>query len=402
MRFLSLTSILLAAAVVVFMAAGCGGDNTTQPKAMYSVIDTYAGTGIAAQGGDGLPPRQTDLYWPQDITFGPDGSSYIADWNNHRIRMIKNGVTQTIIGTGELGDGLDGPALDTKLNHPTHVSVDPTGNLIMAAWHNSKVMRYDFATKMITTICGDGQRSYGGDGGPAEDAILDLPVTTVWDSANRMYIMDQANQRIRFVENDIIDTFAGNGNVGYFGDGGLAKDAEFNLPVGQAASPTGKICIDKDNNIYVADTGNHVIRKILADEAPAPGTRPLHETNVIELFAGTPETPGSTGDGIPAIQPWDGTTKTGVRLRYPLDVAVGPDGDVFIADTYNHVVRRVDTDGIITTFAGQMAAKGYAGDGGPPSEALLNEPSGLEFDAQGNLYIADRVNSVIRVVYRNP
>jgi hypothetical protein len=393
MQFLRSTSTLLAAALLVFMAVGCGGDSTTQPKAMYSVIATYAGTGQAAQGGDGLPPTQTDLYWPQDITFGPDGTSYIADWNNHRIRMVKNGIAQTIIGTGELGDGLDGPALETKLNHPTHVSVDPTGNLIMAAWHNSKVMRYDFATKMITTICGNGQRSYGGDGGPAEDAILDLPVTTVWDTSNRMYIMDQANQRIRFVENDIIDTFAGTGNVGYSGDGGLAKDAEFNLPVGQAAAPTGKICIDKDNNFYVADTGNHVVRKILADEAPAPGTRPMHETNVIELLAGTPQVPGSTGDGGLATQ---------ATLRYPLDVTVGPDGDVFIADTYNHVVRRVDTDGNISTFAGQMGVKGDGPDGGLPTDALLNQPSGLEFDAAGNLYIADRVNNRIRVVYRNP
>jgi sugar lactone lactonase YvrE len=271
--------------------------------------------------------------------------------------------------------------------------VDPTGNLIMSAWHNSKLMRYDFATKTVTTICGNGERNYGGDGGPAENAVLDLPVTTVWDSANRMYIMDQANQRIRYVENDVIETFAGTGAEGYSGDGGLAKDAEFNLPSGQQANPTGKITIDRDNNIYVADTGNHIVRKILADEAPAPGTRPLHETNIIELLAGTPMVPGSTGDGGPATQ---------ATLRYPLDVAVGPDGDVFIADTYNHVVRRVDKDGYITTFAGKMGVKGYRGDGGSPTDALLDEPSGLAFDADGNLYIADRVNSRIRVVYRNP
>jgi DNA-binding beta-propeller fold protein YncE len=387
------SSILLLAAVVPFMAAGCGDDKPTEPRGPYSLITTYAGTGVAALGGEGLSPDKTDLYWPQDVTFGPDGTAYIVDWQNHRIRAVKDGVTRTIIGNGEVGDALDGPATEASLNHPTHVSVDPDGNLIMSAWHNSKVVHYDMATKMIKTICGDGSRAYGGDGGPMEDALVDLPVCTVWDTQGMMYLMDQANQRIRIVENGIITTFAGTGVEGYAGDGGLAKDAQFSLLFGQAANPAGKLCIDRDNTIYIADTGNHIVRKILADEAPAPGLRPSHETNVIQLVAGAPETYGSTGEGVPATQ---------ALLWRPMDVAVGPDGDVFIADTNNHCVRRVDTNGIITTFAGQLGRAGYGGDGGPPTAALLRWPSGLEFDADGNLYIADRVNNRIRKVWRNP
>ena len=389
------TSALLLAVLVLLLAVGCGSEKTTGPKAPYSVITTYAGTGEAAQGGDGLPPNQTALYWPQDISFGPDGNGYIADWNNHRIRMIENGITTTIIGTGELGDALDGPGLDAKLNHPTHVSFDPNGNLIMAAWHNSKVIRYSFGTKMMETICGDGRRSFGGDGGPAEDAILDLPVTTVWDSANRMYILDQANQRIRIVDQGIISTFAGVGPpLGYEGDGGLASAARFSLPVGQQADPAGKMEIDKDDNIYLADSGNHIVRVIEADShVPAPGQLPDHTDNIINLFAGTPKTAGSEGEGVPATQ---------ATLRFPRDVAVGIDGDVFIADTFNHCVRRVDANGVITTFAGQLASRGYEGDGGHPSNAKLDRPYGVAVDSEGNVYIADTYNHRIRVVWRNP
>lgn len=397
MSFKLKTLTLLLAALVVVMAAGCGGsDSPTGPKAQYSVITTYAGTGEAAQGGDGLPPSQTALYWPQDISFDAQGNRYIADWNNHRIRMFKDGIGTSIIGTGELGDALDGPGVDTKLNHPTHVSFAPNGDLIMAAWHNSKVMEYNFGTKMIHTICGNGQRSFGGDGGPAEDAILDLPVTTVWDSFNRMYILDQANQRIRVVENGIISTFAGVGPpLGYAGDGGLASEARFSLPVGQAADPAGKMEIDRRNDdIYLADSGNHIVRVILHDEdVPAVGQLPNHLTNTIELFAGTPETAGSEGEGVPATQ---------ATFRYPRDVAVGPDGDVFIADTFNHCIRRVDTNGIITTFAGQLGVRGYDGDGGHPSNALLDRPYGVAVDAEGNVFIADTWNHRIRVVWKNP
>jgi hypothetical protein len=393
MRSLRLTSILLLAATTAVLALGCGG-GTTEPKAEYSVISTYMGTGEAAQGADGLAPDRTALYWPQDITFGPNGNAYVADWNNHRIRMVENGIAQTIIGTGELGDADDGLAAEASLNHPTHVSFDPLGRLILSAWHNSKIIRYDFSTKMMQTICGDGRRSFAGDGGPAENGVLDLPAATAWESSGRMYIMDQANQRIRFIDNGTIDTFAGKGTPpGYEGDGGLAKDARFNMPVGQAAAPAGKVVIDRNDVMYVADTGNHVIRRILPDDHPAPGARLSHETNIIELFAGTPKAPGVEGEGVPATQ---------AKFRFPNDVAVAPNGDVFIADTYNHCVRRVDQDGIITTFAGQLGRSGYGGDGGHPADALLNQPVGLEFDAEGNLYIADRVNNRIRVVWKNP
>ena len=386
---------LFLASAIASIALGCGGDTTEPPAGPYSLVTTYAGNGVPGQGDDGLPPNQTALYWPQDITFGPDGKAYILDWNNHRVRVVTNGVTQTLIGTGELGDADDGPADSTGLNHPTHVTFDPQGRLILSAWHNSKVMRMDLGTGMMVAVCNPtGARSYGGDGGPAIDALLDLPVACVHDSFGRMYIVDQANQRIRVVDNDIIDTFAGTGEQGFGGDGGMARDAMFNFPVGQAAWPAGKIAIDELDNIYVPDAGNHRVRIIEADShtLPSPGLRPAHTDNLIRTIAGTGEA-GGIGDGVPATE---------AQLRFPGDVAVGPDGSIYIADTFNHAVRKVDADGIITTVAGKLGERGYGGDGGHPRQALFDRPAGLAFDANGNLYIADQGNHRIRVVWKNP
>lgn len=386
--------LLLIAALAAALALVAGCNNSTQPKAgPYSLITTWAGTGVPGLGGEGQAPNKTDLYWPADVNFGPDGRTYIADWNNHRIRVVDHGVTNTLIGTGQLGDAEAGQATDVSLNHPTQVSFDPQGHLILCAWHNSKIMTMDLSTGYIEPTCGTGARAYGGDGGPAIDADLNLPTAAVFDSFGRLIFIDQANQRLRFVENGIIDTYAGTGVKGYAGDGGLAKDAQFNLPVGQAAFPAGKIDIDSGDNVYVADTGNHRIRVIYSDEVlPGPGVRPSHETNTIDTVAGI-GTPGFSGDGGPA---------TDAQLYLPVDVAVGVDGDFFIADTYNHCIRHVDSDGIITTIAGQGGQKGYAGDGGNPTKALLNEPVGVAVDPNGNLFIADRANNRIRVVWRNP
>jgi hypothetical protein len=200
-------------------------------------ICTLAGTGEAGLGDELLDPRQTDLYLPQDFTVGPDKLGYIVDWNNHRIRRINaDGTTESVVGTGELGDAQDGEGAYSNLNHPTHMSVAPNGKFIIAAWHNSKMMEFDPATSVLTTICGNGMRSFGGDGGPAKDALLDLPTSTAFDADGNMYITDQANQRIRVVGIDgVINTHVGNGTAGYSGDDGPAKSTpRLNSP---AASP---------------------------------------------------------------------------------------------------------------------------------------------------------------------
>jgi sugar lactone lactonase YvrE len=377
---------LALAAAIAFGIAGCGNDSNPQdpgPRDPYSLIATFVGTGVAGLGSDGRPATQTALYWPQDLTFGPDGRPYILDWNNHRVRVIDaDGNVRTLIGTGELGDAPEGQANEIKLNHPTHVAFSPDGHLILSAWHNSKVMSMDLATGHIVPICGDGQRAFGGDEGPADLALLDLPVATAYDPMGRLFIADQANQRVRMVDvNGIITTYAGSGTPrqqAYGGDYGPANQARLSLPFGQQGDPAGRIETDAAGNLYIADTGNNVIRKV--------------DTNgIITTVAGTPMTAGFAGDGGPA---------TAALLFAPVDIAFDADGNMYIADTRNQCVRKVDTSGIITTFAGRGQVAGFAGDGGHPKDALLDRPYGVAVDAQGNVYIADTKNNRIRVVFR--
>ncbi len=339
------------------------------------VVVTVAGNGHAGYDGDGKEPLATAFYLPQDMTVGPDRLVYLVDWNNHRLRRIRDGIVETIAGTGELGDAEDGDALYVQFNHPTNVAFDHQGRLLIAAWHNSLVKRLDFTTGRIENVAGTGARAFGGDGGPANDAALDLPSSVACDSQDNIYISDQANYRIRKVDrNGIITTVAGSSTPGYSGDGGPASAAQFRAPRGQAAPPAGRIAIDARDQIYVADTGNHAIRLIDAE-------------GIIHTIAGTGE-PGYSGDGGPATQ---------AQLNTPNDVAVGPDGSVFVADTMNNVIRRIRPDGIIETFAG-TGEQGFSGDGGPATAARFDRPYGVEVAPTGVVWVADTHNHRFRVV----
>jgi DNA-binding beta-propeller fold protein YncE len=427
---MQLRSRLLAIAlgVPVAAAAGCGGES--ESCGGPGVICSYMGTGLAGLGEDGVAPEDIFLYLPQDLTFGPDGQPYVLDWNNHRVRTVdQDNRVQTVIGTGYLGDAPDGPVLNASLNHPTHVSFSPEGKLMLSAWHNSKLIEVDLESDELHTICGDGSRAYRGDGGPAEEAWLDLPVASIFDSRGRLYVSDQANQRIRMIdENGIINSVVGPSadylpdgltrvcttdpdNLdqtvckncltaeaenpecvdqpigrpqGFKGDGGLATEALIYLPFSQSAPPAGRIDVGPDDTLYITDTGNHRIRTVDAE-------------GIIRTVAGTggdydPKYAGGySGDGGPATE---------ALLSRPTDIVVDPDGNYYIADTDNSCVRRVDAaSGIITTAAGVCGQKGFDGDGGPAEKALLDRPYGVALDADGNLYIADTHNHRIRVVY---
>lgn len=338
-------------------------------------INTIAGTGIAGSNGDGLPPVETNLYLPQDVTVGPDGDVYLVDWNNHRIRRIRDGVVETVAGTGELGEAKDGDALYAQFNHPTNVTFDADGRMIIAAWHNSLVKRLDLSTGLLTNLAGTGARAFGGDGGPGNDAKLDLPSSVVVDSVGNILISDQANYRLRILEpSGTINTFAGVGAPGDSGDEGPALQAQLNGPKGQSAPPASRIAIDGRNRIYVADTGNHRVRMI-------------DEVGTIHAFAGT-GTKGYGGDGGPAVE---------AQLDTPSDVAVAPNGTVYIADTMNNVVRVVKPNGIIDTFAG-TGTRGFAGDGGAAVAAELDRPYGIGLAPNGTVYVADTHNHRVRAV----
>jgi sugar lactone lactonase YvrE len=338
-------------------------------------ITTVAGTGIAGVNEDGLSPLETNFYLPQDVTAGPDGMVYLVDWNNHRIRRINGGVVETVAGTGELGEAQDGDALYTQFNHPTNVAFDDQGRMIIAAWHNSLVKRLDLTTGQVVNLAGTGARAFGGDGGQGNEARLDLPSSVVVDSNGNIIISDQANYRLRILEpSGIINTFAGTGTPGAAGDEGPAIEAQLNGPKGQSAAPASRIAIDARNRIYIADTGNHKIRMI--DEA-----------GVIHTIIGT-GVKGYSGDGGPALA---------AQLDTPSDVVVAPNGSLYIADTFNNVVRLVKPNGVIETFAG-TGDRGFSGDGGPAANAELDRPYGVELAANGDLYIADTHNQRVRKV----
>ena len=385
------------------------------------VICTVMGDGTAGLGEDGVEPLAVSLYLPQDLTIGPDGKVYVMDWNNHRVRTIQDGVVVTIIGTGELGDAPEGPALKASFNHPTHVAFAPDGTLIVSAWHNSKVMSYDFDTKKLTLIVGDGERDYAGDGGPAKDAVLDLPVATAFDKKGRMLIMDQANQRIRRVDkNGIINTVVGPDkdflpepegytrvcdadNVcklclpavaddpecpkqkaqGFAGDGGPGSDVLMYQPYSQSAPPAGRMEMGPDDILYFCDTGNHRVRAFYPD-------------GHVDTVAGS--APKTFDRTFPGDYGGDGGKAIKALLNNPIDVAVDAEGRLFIADTGNSCVRVVDTNGKIYTVAGRCGERGDTGDGGPATEARINRPYGVALDHDGNLYIADTHNHRIRMV----
>jgi sugar lactone lactonase YvrE len=376
------------------VGGGPGGEITPVAAAIYcgqGDICTIAGTGIAGDGADGQKATDTRLYLPQDVSVGPDKRIYVVDWNNHRVRAVDaDGVMHIVAGIGELGLSADDPSTN-RLNHPTNVAFDPNepGQMLIAAWHNSRIKKVDLASGAIIDVCGTGKRGFGGNGGPAMMATLDLPVALVFDARGDMLIADQANQMVRKVDHttDVITTIAGVGrcmdNINPnpcmpINDGGPATAASFHFPIGQAASPGGRIALGPDGSLYVADTENFRLRRIDPE-------------GKIETFAGT-GTWGYAGDGGPAKD---------AQLGRLADVAVARDGSVYIADTDNSCVRVVSpSTGLITTFAGQCGQRGFAGDGAAARDAKLDRPAGLEIGPLGDVFIADTHNNRIRVVGR--
>ncbi|MBX5480521.1 MAG: hypothetical protein IRZ16_01540 [Myxococcaceae bacterium] len=377
-RVLTLLSSALCVAALGFTGCDpCGGGPGT--------ICTWAGTGEAAFNGDGLDRSATDLYWPVKIRFSPEGQPVVMDWNNHRVRVLdENGTFRTIIGNENIGDGpddqsdLEPPGVDgtrVNLNHPTDLAFLPDGRGVLAAWHNHKIRVWDPKTGLVYVACGRGA-GFAGDGGDAAAALLDQPRSVVVAKNGDLYISDQRNQRIRRIRADdhVIETVAGDGTKGFAGDDGPPLSAEFSFPGGSNPQPGAGMAIDEDGRLVIADTENDRIRQIDL------------VANTIVTIAGNGQK-GYSGDGGKA---------TDAALNHPRDVAIGPDGDVYVADTENHVIRRIDRQsGIITTVAGTGKA-GFDGDGAAAETASLNRPMGVTFDAEGNLFIADTLNNRIR------
>ena len=332
-----------------------------------NIISTVAGNGSATYAGDGGAATSASLYTPYGVAFDTAGNFYIADLNNNRIRKVdKNGILTTVAGksgSGYSGDG--GTATNASLHSPANVALDTSGNLFIADSQNNRIRKVA-ANGIITTVAGNGSATFAGDGGSATNASLNYPNGVVFDAFGNLYIADTDNNRIRKMDtNGIITTAAGNG-AGFSGDGGLATNAILYWPHG--------VTFDISGNLYIADYNNNRIRKM--------------DTNgIITTVA------GKSGSGYSG----DGGTATNSTLYYPEGVSCDTFGSLYIADMDNNRIRKVDTNGIITTVVGKGTA-GYSGDGGTPTNASLYHPFGVTCDTSGNLYIADTVNARIRKV----
>jgi DNA-binding beta-propeller fold protein YncE len=330
------------------------------------VICHVAGTGEQAYNGEGLPAEETALNLPSVARPGPDGLLYVMDFNNMRLRcLMPDGTLRTVAGNGDHAYAIAGAdARRSPLENPIDFAFAADGRIVFVALHDPRVLTIDGEGKVgVLAGRGDGD---AGDGGYARAALFTELTSLAIAPDGSVFVADGGAHRVRVIRPDgSIHAYAGTGERGDDGDGGPATGARFGRPA--------QLALDGDGNLYVADMDASRVRRVDA------------ATGRISTIAGTGEA-GLSGDGGPA---------TAAQLRWPMGVAVGPGGELYIADTDNHRVRRVDRDGTITTVAGSV--RGADGDGGPAVDARLHGPGYLAV-AEGELYVADMRNQVVRVI----
>jgi len=411
------------------------------------IISTVAGTGLAGYNGDGFPAVNAQLNFPAGLALDRFGALYIADSHNNRVRKIlAGGVISTVVGGSSstpaptpVGVAVDvagtlyvacedlvysytaagawtNPAAQTN---PRDVAVDLNGVLYIAA--GVRILKV--ANGQIQTVAGDSYLHAIGDGGLATNALLLRPSAIALDSAGSLYIADTGTQRVRQVlPTGVIRTLAGTGVAGPAADKVAASAATLNGPSG--------VAVDAAGDIVIADEWNQRVRQVTADGLihnlagtgkagpPVEGTPPAQTLlsepygvctgrggklfvvdwgsdavlqaapQALVINAAGNGTPGNTGDGGPARL---------AQLNGPSACALDSAGDLFIADTWNHSIRKVDPSGTISTVAG-TGAPGFSGDEGPATAASINAPLGVVVDDNGDIFIADTGNNRIRQV----
>jgi trimeric autotransporter adhesin len=419
------------------------------------VISTVAGNGFPGFAGDGDNAASASFILPTDVAAGPAGVLYVADLGNSRVRKIANGVVSTVAGNsggvppidgltatavrfsgptgiaadsagavyiaeGSIGSGsgLDGgtfkiwkvaqggklatvagtgnrsysgdsgPAVLAQFDAPAGIALDTRGNLYVADSRNHRIRKIA-ADGTVTTVAGNALAGYSGDGGPAVLAQLNRPTGVAVDAAGNLYIADSGNNRVRMVfPTGVIGTLAGNGNTAYFGDGLVGYKAALNHPEG--------VAVDADGAVYIADTGNHRIRKVV--------------NGVIESVTfynfDAPSSVAVASDGTIAVADrGNGTVLVGgdMPVYYPLAGARGVafDSSGALYATGGNRVVRVNSRAPVSTLVGTGQCC-YAGDGGPAGAAFLNAPWGIAIDPSGNIYIADTGNDAIRLATNTP
>lgn len=347
----SLTSSLLIA-----LACLLASISSTAAGADHS-LEIIAGAGAPENNGDVGGARASNIGYPFGVEIGPDGDLYIAEIANHRVRKLdlQTGELTTVAGCGRKGySGDGGPAVEAELNEPYEVRFDDAGNMFFVEMRNHVVRRVDAKTGIISTVAGTGKPGFGGDGGPASAAQLRQPHSIALDGKGGLYIADIGNHRIRRVDLavGVIETIAGNGEKKLPADGQIARGAPL---LGPRA-----LAIDGQTLWIALREGHSVWRLDLAD-------------GKLRHVAGVGQR-GYAGDGGPA---------KAAKFDGPKGIAVGPTGDVFVADTENNAIRRIDIEkGTISTIAG----------GAPMT---LKGPHGVCVGPDGAVYIGDSLNHLV-------
>ncbi|MGV3556543.1 NHL domain-containing protein [Larkinella arboricola] len=360
--FLRFTRVFLAGVL-----AGCILTGLSSTRLLAQTITSVAGNGKEGCTGDGGPAIQANLS-AINVAVDRQGNFFVVDEIHQRIRKVaSNGIITTVAGNGNFGYSGDGIlATSTALKYPAAVTADAQGNLFIADRENQRIRKVA-PNGIITTVAGNGTYGFSGDGGPATQAKMSSPRGIVIDAQGNLFFADRENSRVRKIAtNGTISTIAGTGAYGFSGDGGPASSARLAYPT--------ELALDAQGNLFIADEANFRIRKV------APN-------GIITTVVGSGQG-GYSGDGGPA---------TRASIGYPGGIALDAQGNLFIADPSNLRIRKVAPNGIITTVAGD-GIEGFGGDGARASSARLSYPAGLAIDGQGNLLIADSGNNRIRKV----
>jgi streptogramin lyase len=356
-------SIRRAAALLAVLCLGSSCART-------ATIVTFAGNGTKGFSGDSGPAREAQLNNPFAVARGPDGFLYICDVDNQRIRRVApDGKISTCAGNGTKGlSGDGGPATNAALNEPYEMAWDKAGHLYFVERLNHLVRRVDARSGVITTVAGNGQPGFGGDGGPAKDARFNQPHSLSFDAAGGLFICDIANNRVRRIDmkSGIVSTWAGNGEKKTAPDGSPITGSPLHGPRAMAFAPDGKcwLALREGNALLLLDPAANTLRRV----------------------AGTGKS-GFTGNGGPALA---------AALAGPKCVALDAAGNVYLADTESHSIRYLDIKkGTIELLAGT----GRKGDGpdGDPLQCQMARPHGVFVDRDGAIYVGDSETHRVRV-----